>query len=120
MGVPPIRAVLRGTTISSPWLPRARASTASGRTPAARAARAQKRVASSTPAIPSTRRAGKPVVRHTRWVISSSGLVTTTTTAFGECVRIPSATPPTMAALAAVRSVRLIPGWRARPAVTTT
>ena len=41
-------------------------------------------------------------------------------TAFGECLAIFSATPRTIPALTPIKSMRLIPGLRGRPAVMTT
>ena len=70
--------------------------------------------------MPRTRLAGKPERCWARWVISSSGLVTTTMTADGAYRAMASASGPTISALAWVRSVRVIPGLRARPAVSTT
>ncbi len=75
---------------------------------------------SSTPAMPSTRSGGKPLRSRATWVISSSGLLTTTRTAWGATAASFSATEPTISALTAVRSVRDIPGLRGLPAVMTT
>ena len=41
-------------------------------------------------------------------------------TAFGECFAMFSATPRTMPAFTPIKSIRLIPGLRGRPAVITT
>ena len=41
-------------------------------------------------------------------------------TAFGECFAIFSATPRTIPAFTPIKSIRLIPGLRGRPAVITT
>ena len=68
--------------------------------------------------MPITRSSGKPVKLAARWVISSSGLLTMTSVDSGACVRMPLHTDSMMAALTAVRSVRLIPGCRGLPAVT--
>jgi hypothetical protein len=107
-------------TISSPWLPNAQAEIASARPTPVSAVSAWKRAVSSTPAIPSTREAGKPDRTQACWVISSSGLVTTTSTACGDVAATRSATSPTIAAFVPIRSVRLMPGCRGRPAVITT
>jgi len=53
-------------------------------------------------------------------VISSSGLLTTITTASGAYRATFSATLRTILALTSMRSMRLIPGLRGRPAVMTT
>ena len=53
-------------------------------------------------------------------VISSTGLDTTITTAFGAYFAMFSATWRTILALTSSRSIRLMPGLRGRPAVTTT
>jgi hypothetical protein len=50
----------------------------------------------------------------------SSGFVTTMTVAFGAWRAICSLTPATIFALVLSRSSRVIPGFRGRPAVTTT
>ena len=55
-----------------------------------------------------------------RCTIASSGLLTTITTAWGLVRLTCSATEPTMLALVASRSSRLMPGLRATPAVITT
>ncbi len=48
------------------------------------------------------------------------GFETTMMTAFGECFAMFSATPRTIPAFTPMRSMRLIPGLRGRPAVMTT
>ncbi len=53
-------------------------------------------------------------------VISSSGLETTISTAFGECLAMFSVTWRTILALTSIRSIRLMPGLRGRPAVMIT
>ena len=55
-----------------------------------------------------------------RVVISSSGLDTTITTADGAYLAMLSAIPRTIPAFISSRSIRLIPGLRGSPAVTTT
>ena len=51
--------------------------------------------------------------------MASSGLVTTMTMASGEYATDCSTTLRTMPAFLIIRSSRLMPGWRARPEVTT-
>ena len=53
-------------------------------------------------------------------VISSSGLDTTISTASGAYLATFSTTFLTILALTSIRSIRLMPGLRARPAVTMT
>ena len=53
-------------------------------------------------------------------VISSSGLDTTISTASGACLTTFSATFRTILALVSIRSIRLMPGLRGRPAVMIT
>ncbi len=72
------------------------------------------------PAIPITRSLGNPVTSAARYVISSSGLLTTTTIASGECSFTLLATSRMIPAFLPRRSIRLIPGWRGSPAVITT
>ena len=72
------------------------------------------------PAWPITRFFGKPVASWASAVISSSGLDTTMTTASGEVRAMFSATSRTIFALVSIRSIRLMPGLRGRPAVMTT
>ena len=72
------------------------------------------------PAWPSTRFFGNWVASWASAVISSSGLETTMTTAFGAYLATFSATPRTILALTSSRSIRLMPGLRGRPAVITT
>jgi hypothetical protein len=52
--------------------------------------------------------------------MASSGLVMTMTKASGQCCLIASPTVLTMPALVAIRSSRLMPGFRGMPAVTIT
>ena len=80
----------------------------------------RKRAESRTPAIPSTRSRGNPDAFIATWHIASSGFVTMMRIAFGECFAACSTTALTIPAFLASRSSRLIPGWRARPEVTTT
>ena len=77
------------------------------------ATKVRKRAVSSTPAWPITRRGGKPVTCKARCTIASSGLLTTMTIASGLVCLISSATAPTIRALVASRSSRLMPGLRA-------
>ncbi len=72
------------------------------------------------PAWPSTWFFGKPVASWVSAVISSSGFDTTMTTAFGAFLATFSATPRTIFAFASMRSMRLMPGLRGRPAVMMT
>jgi len=106
--------------MESPWPPRTSASTSRTETPSSMAMKARKRAESSTPAIPTTRSGGKPVRSQVSHVITSRGLVTQMTTASGAWAATESAIPPTIRALVARRSSRLIPGLRATPAVITT
>ena len=89
-------------------------------TPAASATKLVNRAVSSIPAWPMTRAFGNPVAIAASAVISSSGLDTTMTTASGECFATCSATERTIFALVSMRSMRLMPGLRGRPAVMTT
>ena len=75
---------------------------------------------SSMPAWPITRCAPNPVTLAASAVISSSGLETMMRTASGACLTTFSATPRTIFALTSIRSIRLMPGLRGRPAVTIT
>ena len=72
------------------------------------------------PAWPMTRCGGKPETLAASAVISSSGLETTISTASGACLTTCSATLRTILALTPIRSIRLMPGLRGRPAVMTT
>ena len=78
------------------------------------------RAVSSMPACPSTRLLGNPLASWASAVISSSGFDTTMMTASGECLATFSATCRTILALVSMRSIRLMPGLRGRPAVMTT
>ena len=69
--------------------------------------------------MPSTRSRGKPDASKATWHIASSGLVTTMRIASGECFAACSTTDRTIPAFFVRRSSRLMPGWRARPDVTT-
>ena len=80
----------------------------------------RKRAESRTPAIPRTRSRGKPDAWNATWHIASSGFVTMIRIASGEWRTACSTTERTIPAFFASRSSRLIPGWRARPLVTTT
>ena len=70
--------------------------------------------------MPTTRDDGNPDDVQACWVISSSGLVTTTMTACGDVAATRSARSPTIAAFVPTRSARLMPGCRGLPAVITT
>ena len=70
--------------------------------------------------MPNTRSFGKPDACLATWHIASSGLVTTTTIASGECSTAAFVTAPTMFSFVVTRSSRLIPGERGLPEVTTT
>ena len=72
------------------------------------------------PAWPMTRADGNPETFAASAVISSSGLDTTISTASGACLTTFSTTFLTILALTSIRSIRLMPGLRARPAVITT
>ena len=70
--------------------------------------------------MPTTLLAGRPdfcCITHT---IASSGLVMTMTKASGQCVLMPSATCAMTPAFLPIRSSRLMPGLRGKPAVTIT
>ena len=69
--------------------------------------------------MPMTRSRGKPDVCIATWHIASSGFVTTMMIASGLTATACLTTEPTMPAFFAMRSSRLMPGWRARPEVTT-
>ena len=68
--------------------------------------------------MPITRSRGKPVSASATPHITSSGLETTITKLWGATRRISRATDWTMPAFVFTRSSRLIPGFRAIPAVT--
>ncbi len=107
-------------TIESPWAPSTIASASATPTPAWSARNQLRRAESSTPAMPITRRPGKPSFARIRCTIVSSGLVTTITKASGECSRMSAATLSMTRPLTSKRSERLMPGLRGRPAVTIT
>ena len=67
-----------------------------------------------------TRLDGNPETFAVSAVISSSGLDTTMITASGACLTTCSVTLRTILALTPIRSIRLMPGLRGRPAVITT
>ncbi len=104
----------------SPCDPRVRVRTDFTGTPSSTATKLVKRAVSSMPAWPMTRFRGKPRTFAASAVISSSGLETTTTTASGEDFAMFSDTCRTIFALTSIRSIRLMPGLRGRPAVMTT
>ena len=107
-------------TIVSPCEPRVSVFTDATGTPSSSATLLVKRAVSSMPAWPMTRFFGKPVASWASAVISSSGLETTMITASGEVRAMFSATERTIFALVSMRSMRLMPGLRGRPAVMTT
>ena len=72
------------------------------------------------PAWPITRWCGKPDTLAASAVISSSGLDTTISTASGAYLATFSTTFRTILAFVSIRSIRLMPGLRGRPAVTIT
>ena len=78
--------------MSSPWPPRVTAVTSLTETPSSQAMKAAKRAESSTPAWPTTRWCGKPVMRWQSVTMASSGLEMTMTNAFGAYCLMPSAT----------------------------
>jgi tripartite-type tricarboxylate transporter receptor subunit TctC len=78
------------------------------------------RAESSTPAIPTTRRAGNPDLFQASCTMASRGLVTSTRIAFLERALTCSTTEPTISAFLNRRSSRVMPGLRASPAVMTT
>ncbi len=80
----------------------------------------RKRAVSSTPAMPITRFLSKPVVLKVTYDMTSRGFETTRTIASGQRAPISLATPCTISAFFLSRSSRLMPGFRARPAVTMT
>ena len=67
-----------------------------------------------------TRWAGKPVTFHATYTMASSGLLTTMTIALGAYSLTFCATCLTMPVFTEIRSSRLMPGLRGRPAVITT
>jgi hypothetical protein len=62
---------------------------------------------------------GKPERRNASWAMASSGFVTMMRIAVGDRRVVSATTPPTISAFFMRRSSRLIPGFRARPAVIT-
>ena len=78
------------------------------------------RAESSTPAIPITRSRGSPLRRYATCAIASRGLVTGMMMQSGECFTTCSVTLEMIAVFLASRSSRLMPGFRASPAVMTT
>ena len=114
-----VQARGRGT-IESPWAPSTIASTSLTEVPLASARNQEKRAESSTPAMPTTRRPGKPSLARIRCTMVSRGLVTTITTASGEPSRTYSATAWITLPLTSSRSERLMPGLRGEPAVMIT
>ena len=107
-------------TIVSPCEPSVSVCTEPTGTASVSATKWVNRAVSSMPAWPITRCFGKPVASCVSAVISSSGLDTTMTTAFGAYSATFSATCRTIFALTSSRSIRLMPGLRGRPAVMMT
>ena len=70
--------------------------------------------------MPTTRPFGNPVTVLTTHVITSSGFVMTTTTASGACCLMPSAAALAISTFFLRRSIRSMPGFLGKPAVTTT
>ena len=70
--------------------------------------------------MPTTRSFGKRDAVFATWHMASSGLETTTRTAFGDRLTISLVTEPTIASFVVTRSSRLMPGERGLPAVITT
>ena len=75
---------------------------------------------SRTPAIPNTRFLGNPLTFRILCTIASRGLVTGISIQLGEYLTISSVTAPVIFMLVSSKSSRLIPGFRAIPAVITT
>jgi len=89
-----------------------------GLTPAASAMKVRIRAESRTPAMPTTRSAGSFETRWASEVIASTGFETISKTTSGlAATRLPMM-PETISAFFTSRSSRLMPGLRARPAVT--
>ena len=107
-------------TIVSPCEPRVRVRTEDTGTDRRSATKLVNRAVSSMPAWPMTRCEGKPETLAASAVISSSGLETTMSTASGACLTTFSTTLRTILALTSIRSIRLMPGLRGRPAVMMT
>src|SRR5512133_1558765 len=105
--------------MSSPWPPSVTAETSFTETPSSHAMNAWNRAESSTPAWPITRWCGKPVMRWQSVTIASSGFEITMTNEFGAYCLMPCATLSMIFEFTPMRSSRLMPGLRGRPAVTT-
>ena len=80
----------------------------------------RKRAVSSTPAMPSTRFRGKPLMASASCAMASTGLLTTMRMQSGDCATAARTTAATILALDITRSSRDMPGLRGRPLVTTT
>src|SRR5713101_7538768 len=109
-----------GTISLSVWAPMTMAETSSTDTPASIARNARKRVESKAPDSPMRRCRGSPEALAVRYVMASSGLVTTTKNASGEYRITCSTTPRTMPVLVSSNCSRVMPGLRAIPAMMTT
>ena len=105
-------------TMVSPWPPRTKAVTSSTETLNSSATKWRSRAESSTPAMPTTMSRGRPQNFCSAQTIASSGLVTQMTKAFGAYFLMPAPTCSITLRLISRRSSRLMPGFRATPAVT--
>ena len=103
----------------SPCPPSTNAVTFSTETSSSWAMNVRNRAESSTPAIPMTRCLGNPDRRSASCAMASSGFVTTMRMAVGDRRAVSATTPPTISAFFSRRSSRLMPGFRASPAVIT-
>ncbi|CAB5011986.1 unannotated protein [freshwater metagenome] len=104
----------------SPCEPRVRVLTEATGTPRSSATKCVNRAVSSMPAWPMTRWYGNPVTSCASAVISSRGFATLMTIASGACFAMFSATERMIFAFVSMRSMRLMPGLRGRPAVMMT
>ena len=119
-GIPPTVVAETTGTIWSPWPPSTIACTSFTDAPVSQAMKVEKRDVSRIPAMPKTRSFGHPETCFATWHIASSGFETTMRIASGEVRTTSSVTEPTMRSFVVTRSSRDMPGWRGRPAVTTT
>ncbi len=103
----------------SPWPPSTKALVFSTETPSSMAMNERMRAVSRMPAMPMTRSRGKPETRRAASHITSSGLVTTISTASGDSFAARPMQLSTISRLLVNRSSRLMPGLRGRPAVIT-
>ena len=105
--------------MSSPCPPSTNASISSGETFSSIEMKALNLEASRMPPMPMTRLQENSVVCHASCDITSIGFVTMIMMVWGDVLAISALTALTMLALACRRSLRDMPGFRARPAVTT-